>query len=52
MWLGQRLQWPFVWSKTADQILDTLAAYRQRINDSYTSVRCPGLAGQRFVITD
>jgi hypothetical protein len=25
---------PFVWTKTADEILDTLAAYRQRINDS------------------
>ena len=25
---------PFVWTKTADQILDTLAAYCQRINDS------------------
>jgi transposase len=24
---------PFVWTKTADEILDTLAAYRQRIND-------------------
>jgi len=23
-----------VWTKTADQILDTLAAYCQRINDS------------------
>ena len=25
---------PFVWHKTADQILDTLAAYCARINDS------------------
>jgi transposase len=25
---------PFVWAKTADEILDTIAAYRQRINDS------------------
>jgi hypothetical protein len=25
---------PFVWSKTADEILDTIAAYCQRINDS------------------
>jgi transposase len=25
---------PFVWHKSADQILDTLAAYRQRISDS------------------
>lgn len=25
---------PFVWTKTADQILDTLAGYCQRINDS------------------
>jgi transposase len=25
---------PFVWTKTADEILDTLAAYCQRINDS------------------
>ena len=25
---------PFVWRKTADQILDTLASYLQRINDS------------------
>jgi hypothetical protein len=25
---------PFIWHKTADQILDSLAAYRQRINDS------------------
>ncbi|WP_326798103.1 IS630 family transposase [Streptomyces sp. NBC_01808] len=25
---------PFVWAKTADQILDTLTAYCQRINDS------------------
>jgi transposase len=25
---------PFVWTKTADQILDTIAAYCQRINDS------------------
>ena len=25
---------PFVWTKTADQILDTLASYCQRINDS------------------
>jgi hypothetical protein len=25
---------PFVWHKTADQILDSLAAYCQRINDS------------------
>jgi hypothetical protein len=25
---------PFVWTKTADQILDTLAHYCQRINDS------------------
>jgi len=25
---------PFVWTKTADQILDTLAAYCWRINDS------------------
>ena len=25
---------PYVWTKTADDILDTLAAYCQRINDS------------------
>ena len=25
---------PFVWVKTADEILETLAAYCQRINDS------------------
>jgi hypothetical protein len=25
---------PFIWHKSADQILDTLAAYCQRINDS------------------
>ena len=25
---------PFVWTKTADQILSTLAAYCQRINNS------------------
>jgi hypothetical protein len=25
---------PFVWHKTADEILDSLAAYCQRINDS------------------
>ena len=25
---------PFVWAKTADEILDTIAAYCQRINDS------------------
>jgi transposase len=25
---------PFVWTKTADQILDTIASYCQRINDS------------------
>ncbi len=25
---------PFVWTKTADDILDTPAAYCQRINDS------------------
>ena len=25
---------PYVWHKTADEILDDLAAYRQRINDS------------------
>lgn len=25
---------PFVWTKTADQILETLAAYCQQINDS------------------
>jgi hypothetical protein len=25
---------PFVWTKTADQILETLAAYCERINDS------------------
>ena len=25
---------PFVWTKTADEILDTIATYRQRINDS------------------
>jgi hypothetical protein len=25
---------PFVWTKIADQILDTLTAYCQRINDS------------------
>ena len=25
---------PFVWTKTADQILETLAGYCQRINDS------------------
>jgi len=24
---------PFMWTKTADEILDTLAAYCQRIND-------------------
>ena len=25
---------PFVWTKTADEILDTIATYCQRINDS------------------
>jgi hypothetical protein len=25
---------PFVWTRTADEILDTLPAYRRRINDS------------------
>jgi hypothetical protein len=25
---------PFVWTKTADQILDTIRSYLQRINDS------------------
>jgi len=25
---------PYIWTKTADQILDTLAAYCQQINDS------------------
>ena len=25
---------PFVWAKTADEILDTIANYCQRINDS------------------
>jgi hypothetical protein len=25
---------PFVWHKTADEILDAIAAYCQRINDS------------------
>jgi hypothetical protein len=25
---------PFVWTKTADEILDTIATYRQRINNS------------------
>ncbi len=25
---------PFIWTKTADEILETLAAYCQRINDS------------------
>jgi hypothetical protein len=25
---------PFIWTKTADQILDTIAAYCGRINDS------------------
>ena len=25
---------PFVWTKTADQILETIAAYCGRINDS------------------
>jgi hypothetical protein len=25
---------PFVWTKTADEILDTIASYCQRINDS------------------
>ncbi len=25
---------PFVWHKTADEILDSLASYCQRINDS------------------
>jgi hypothetical protein len=25
---------PFIWTKTADEILHTLASYRQRINDS------------------
>jgi transposase len=25
---------PFVWTRTADEILDTIAAYYQRINDS------------------
>lgn len=27
---------PFVWAKTADEILDTLAVYCRRINDSGT----------------
>ncbi len=30
---------PFVWHKTADEILDSLAAYCQRINDSGHSVK-------------
>ncbi|MFN2536193.1 MAG: IS630 family transposase, partial [Pseudonocardiaceae bacterium] len=25
---------PFIWTKTADEILDNLASYCQRINDS------------------
>ena len=25
---------PFLWTKTADEILDTITAYYQRINDS------------------
>jgi hypothetical protein len=28
------LRKPYVWHKTADEILDSLAAYCQRINDS------------------
>ena len=36
---GNRLDWndeprPFVWHKTADEILDNLAAYCSRISDS------------------
>jgi len=34
---------PFLWTKPADQILDTLAAYCQRINDSDTSAHTRGL---------
>lgn len=30
----ERAPKPFVWTKTADDILETLAAYCQRINDS------------------
>jgi hypothetical protein len=37
---------PFVWTKTADQILDTIATYCQRINDSDTGARTP--LGQTF----
>jgi hypothetical protein len=35
--MGERVEQepePFIWTKTADEILDTLAAYYQRINDS------------------
>ena len=34
---------PFVWTKTADEILETLAAYCQRIIDSGHSSGCTGL---------
>jgi hypothetical protein len=35
-WVNERNKPPksFVWTKTADQILDTLTAYCRRINDS------------------
>jgi hypothetical protein len=41
--LDQRLERrpkPFVWTKTADQILATVAAYCQRINDSRHWIEC------------
>jgi hypothetical protein len=33
---------PFVWTKTADDILDTLAAYGRRINGSRRQASLPG----------
>ena len=33
-WLLVRNLRPFLWTKTADEILDTIASYCQRINDS------------------
>jgi hypothetical protein len=31
---------PFVWTKTADEILETVAAYCERINDSAYDAGC------------
>lgn len=40
---------PYVWTKTADQILESVANYCKRINDSLggSQLRCCGLAEQR-----